>query len=142
MRKDYNNIQLNAGDKIFIFEHWSENIYQATVVKVYAENNTLYAQYTYDYLVDADGNEVKSGIHGSTSAAKFDDIWFSAKEAYTEIAERKAKLVKEYCDEIVTVKDLLEFPLNHCFDGEEYTDYEAIEAYKIKTKELLDIEVE
>ena len=142
MRKDYSNIQLNAGDKIFVCEYWSQNIYQATVVKVYAENNTLYAQYTYDYLVDADGNEVTYGIHGGTSAAKFDDIWFSAKEAYTEIAARRAKIVKTYCDEIVTVKDLLEFPLNHCLDGEEYTDYEAIEAYKIKVKELLDIEVE
>lgn len=142
MKKDYSNIQLNAGDKIFVFEHWSENIYQATVVKVYAENDTLYAKFTYDYIVDAAGNEVDSGIHGSTSAAKFDDIWFSAKEAYAEIAARKANIIKIYCDEIVTVKDLLEFPLKHCLDGEEYTDYEAIEAYKKRAKELLKIEIE
>ena len=142
MRKDYCNIQLNAGDKIFVSEHWSEYIYQATVVKVYAENDTLYARFIYDYIVDAAGNEIDSGIHGSTCSAKFDDIWFSAKEAYAEIAARKANNVKIYCDEIVTVKDLLEFPLKHCLDGEEYTDYDAIEAYKKRAKELLKIEIE
>ena len=142
MRKDYSNIQLTAGDKIFVFENWSENLYQATVVKVYAENDTLYVKFTFDYIVDAEGNKVGYDMHGITSAAKFDDIWFSVKEAYTEIAARKAKVVKTYCDEIVTLKDLLEFPLNHCFDDEEYTDYEAIEAYKIRAKELLNIEVD
>lgn len=71
-----------------------------------------------------------------------DDRVFATKEealeAYkTEIENR----VRRYKEEIKTLEDLLRFPLNHCFMGEEYTDYEAIRAYKERVKELMNIDL-
>ena len=39
------------------------------------------------------------------------------------------------------LKDLLKFPLNHCLNGEEYTDYEAKAAYKQRVNELVGIDL-
>lgn len=41
-----------------------------------------------------------------------------------------------YKESIKTVEDLINFPLSHCFCGEEYTEYEVIAAYKERAKEF------
>lgn len=47
--------------------------------------------------------------------------------------------IQEYYNEIETIEDLIRFPLHHCFNGEEYTDWQAVEAYKIRAKELVGV---
>ena len=51
--------------------------------------------------------------------------------------EEKSK----YCSKINTIEDLVKFPINHCLNGEEYTNNEAYQAYKIKVKELVGIDL-
>ena len=43
-----------------------------------------------------------------------------------------------YMNEIVTVDDLMQFPLSHCLNGEN-VDKAAVEAYKVRTAELLGV---
>ena len=47
--------------------------------------------------------------------------------------------INKYKSEIKNLEDLLRFPLKHCFCGEEYTDYEALSAYKARVTELTEI---
>ena len=50
--------------------------------------------------------------------------------------KKSDELINKYKAEIKDMNDLLHFPLEHCFNGEEYTEYEAMEAYKIRANEL------
>lgn len=68
------------------------------------------------------------------------DVYQEKQKALKASSEKYADLVRAYCDEIKDINDLIRFPLKHCFCGEEYTEYEAREAYCIKAKELAGIE--
>ena len=46
------------------------------------------------------------------------------------------KIVDGYKSEITDIASLVAFPLTHPFGAEEYTNYEAISAYKERAKEL------
>ena len=57
------------------------------------------------------------------------------------VKSRHDDSVKAYCSEIKSVEDLLMFPFKHAFNAEEYSNYEAAEAYVIRAKELLGVEI-
>ena len=61
---------------------------------------------------------------------------FSAKEAQVAIQQKQNDQVAKYKNQIKTVDDLINFPLTHCFMGEEYTDDEVVRAYKERANEL------
>lgn len=64
-------------------------------------------------------------------------IFATEKNAHEAYEKSFADLVEQYKDEIKTLKDLLEFPLSHCLScGEEYIEYEAQKAYRIRANEL------
>lgn len=77
--------------------------------------------------------------HG-TFAATEDHIFRTKEAALKAYNEFRNKLIEEYKAEIRTLEDLLKFPLSHCFCGEEYTDYEARDAYIARLKELTNID--
>ena len=62
---------------------------------------------------------------------------FSSPYVYTH----KVLVVRLDNDEIKSVEDLLKFPFKHAFNAEEYSNYEAAEAYVIRAKELLGVEI-
>ena len=53
-------------------------------------------------------------------------------------ASTEQKMAVVYMNEIVTVDDLMQFPLSHCLNGEN-VDKAAVEAYKVRTAELLGV---
>lgn len=53
-------------------------------------------------------------------------------------ASAEQKMAVVYMNEIVTVDDLMQFPLSHCLNGEN-VDKAAVEAYKVRTAELLGV---
>lgn len=57
-------------------------------------------------------------------------------EAIEAIKKANQKIVDDYKKEITDIASLVVFPLSHTFYAEEYTDYEAIRAYKERAKEL------
>ena len=66
-----------------------------------------------------------------------EDKMFETKDKALETYGRKcAELIKAYKEDIKDLRTLLEFPLRHCCNGEEYTEYEAKEAYSLRAKEL------
>ena len=81
-------------------------------------------------------------IDGIGCFAVPDDHVFATKEEALEAHRIEVEnQVKEYKEEIKTLEDLLRFPLDHCFRAEEYSDYEAIKAYKERVKELMGIDL-
>ena len=77
------------------------------------------------------------------SFGAFTDNIFSTKEDAIAAHKRKSdENIAKYKEEIKNLNDLLKFPLDHCFCGEEYTDYDAIQAYKTKAFELTGIVLE
>jgi len=96
-----------------------------------------------DYYVPPDDPQNKEPVyvvhsidnHGTAYVTE--DCIFRTKDEAIKTYELECEAqTKKYCDEIKTLEDLIRFPLEHCFCGEEYTDYEAIEAYKIRAKEI------
>ena len=78
---------------------------------------------------------------GWTYNALEDYMFLTEKDAIDVFEKSREELINKYKEEIKTVKDLITFPLVHCLCGE-YANYESIEAYKIRAKELLNIEIE
>ncbi len=83
--------------------------------------------------------EVHSLENGGTFCVAEDCMFDTQEKAIAAEKARSDTQVKSYCKEIKTLEDLLKFPINHCFCGKEYTDFEALEAYKIKAKEIADV---
>ena len=67
-----------------------------------------------------------------------DECDTSCDNLFSKLRIKSDEQVDKYYKEIKTLRDLLEFPINHCINGEEYTDENAATAYKIKIKEVLD----
>lgn len=77
-----------------------------------------------------------------TFGARDDNTFDSKEDAIAAFKNESMRHIAKYKTEIKDLKDLLEFPLNHCFNGEEYADYDAMEAYKIRAKELTGLTLE
>lgn len=122
------NVKLN--DTVFFIEHWTGNVIKGTVTEILEDGVRIDC----DVHVDEAGNDIDTAY--GTSGARFDKIYASAKDAYTAKKQDFDKKTSEYCDKIRTVQDLVQFPLEHCLCGEEYTDYPAIAAYRRRAKEL------
>jgi len=69
------------------------------------------------------------------------DMFKSYGAALHEKARRSKEKTNKYKTDIKTLKDLLNFCICH-MHSEEYTDYEAIQAVKEWSKEILSIDLE
>lgn len=72
-----------------------------------------------------------------TFGATEDCIFTTKEDAISEYYKAFENTVKSYCEQIKTLEDLVEFPIDNCINGEEYTNYPALEAYKIRSKEII-----
>lgn len=65
------------------------------------------------------------------------NLFRTKTEAAAEVKRRRDNAIKRYMNEITDVSSLVSFCLNHCVAcAEEYTNWNAREAVKIKAKEL------
>lgn len=81
-------------------------------------------------------------LHSGTFDVIIENIFESYEEAKEYNKREFNKEVQRYSDTIRSVKDIVRFPLDHsiCYTDEE-CDERAREAYKRRTKELLNIEL-
>jgi len=127
--------KINVNDTVYIYEHWSQGIIRASVVECLENAYEIKCK----EFVDKQGNRISSSYGNMT--VTINNIWKTVEEAFNEIEKRKLDEVSKYCDEIKTIEDLVLFPIRHCLNGEEYTNYEALKAYKKRAKELLNIDI-
>lgn len=82
----------------------------------------------WEATINGEGKEVRK--IGGTSGVRLDHAFLTAKEANdaqnTEVEKHKDELKSEITD----LFSLLEFPLKHCLNGDEYTDWQARAIYE------------
>ena len=130
MNKD--NIQI--GDKVFVIEKWSDAVIMGTVEEC---SHPDYVKIHNACFVDRNGQAC--GKTYGTSNISYAHLYKTADAAWKTLDQINNKVIKSYQQSIKTIQDLVEFPLDHCLIGEEYTDWQAIQVYKDKCKELLGI---
>ena len=133
--------KFKAGDTAYVIAAWTDNIVKCRIEKK-DEDESKGIIYWYEYMndVDKDGNDTEKayGHYGSYE----NDLYKSAKEAYTARENKHLERQSQFMAQIRNVEDLMRFPLDNCFCGEEYTDHDAVIAYKQRTKELMGIDLE
>lgn len=67
---------------------------------------------------------------GGTSGVRLDQAFLTAKEANDAQEAEVEKHKEELRSEITDVESLLKFPLDHCLNGDEYTDWQARAVYE------------
>ena len=115
-------------NKQIVYVNSQYNIAEKCEVIDYVEHESSTGQGVY---------KVHSIDNQGTFGATENCIFAIEKDAHEAYEKSFADLVEQYKDEIKTLKDLLEFPLSHCLScGEEYIEYEAKKAYRIRANEL------
>lgn len=126
------------GGECYIIEAWTENIIKCIIEDKHSDENGFIYSVRQVCKVDRTGRKVEKSYGGKADAyGKL--LYKSAEEAYNSCQQKHIDIQKEYLGQIKTVEDLIRFPLDHCFCGEEYTDWDAVSAYEQRAKELLGI---
>jgi hypothetical protein len=131
---------MQVGDIVYYYEKWSDFIEKGQIEKMYTDKNNDFVSVKALAAVDKNGNEIVKTY--GTLEQFTSNLYFTPAEAYCAYNNYKANLFNKYCDEIKSVQDLVKFPLNHCFNGEEYTDENAKSAYIQRVKDILGIDLE
>lgn len=84
---------------------------------------------------------VNSTVNHGTFCAVENCMFAVKKDAVDAARKERQKKTEIYMSGIRTLEDLIAFPMKHCFNGEEYTDEEAMEAYRIRAEELTGVKL-
>lgn len=100
----------------------------STILDAGIDNIKVISKVAWEANIDNEGKEVRR--IGGTSGVRLDKAFLTAKEANdaqkAEVEEHKEELRSEITD----VESLLKFPLDHCLNGDEYTDWQARAIYE------------
>lgn len=102
-----------------------------------AEKCIIEGFYNDEISISEDVYKVRSLDNGGTFGCLKSKIFYTKEEAIEAYRKEFKEEVDKYMSEINSLKDLLQFPLDHCINGEEYTDYAAKAAYCSKIKEFI-----
>lgn len=120
---------IKIGQKVWYEEYWSQMIVWGKVTKITKfENN--------EYGIEVTGEVYAEGSSVGTTTQPLNNLFATKYEAIEAIKKANQKRVDDYKAEITDIASLVAFPLSHTFYAEEYTDYEAIRAYKERAREL------
>lgn len=126
---------MQKNDIIYYIENYTDAVTKGIILSV--ENDTVKIKSI--CAVDRQGNNYVSTP--GTTWRRISDCYTSVDSIYAAQDNANKEAVNGYCSEIKDIKDLARFPLQHCLNGEEYTNWNAVKAYKIRAKELLNIEL-
>lgn len=104
------------------------SVKDSTILDAGIDNIKVISKVAWEANIDSEGKEVRR--IGGTSGVRLDKAFLTAKEAIdaqkAEVEEHKEELRSEITD----VESLLKFPLDHCLNGDEYTDWQARAVYE------------
>ena len=128
---------VKIGKKVYYQEPWSGQIIQAEIAAL-DEFSVMCNNIVKVNNICRPEMEKSSPMYISrgTGSCPINKLYENLDEIKAAIKEKYKNDIQKYKNDIKNVEDLINFPLNHCFCGEEYTDYEAVQAYKERAKEL------
>lgn len=121
--------KLKIGQKVWFKEHWSQMIVWGKVTEIKKPDND-------DYVIEVKGDVCDNESAPGTTFQPLNNLFATKDDAITAIEKENQKIVDGYKSEITDIASLVAFPLTHPFGAEEYTNHEAISAYKERAKEL------
>lgn len=131
---------MKIGDIVFIDENQLYTVVQAEIIGI--ENG----DHVNDIIrlkclnvVNRNG-EIVCKTYGNTKRLQ-QNVYLTVNDVFTTIDAKSNERVKQYCEEIETVYDLLDFALNHCLSDDENPNQNAVTAYKIRAKEILGVDL-
>lgn len=104
------------------------NVKDSTILDAGIDNIKVISKVAWEANIDSEGKEVRR-IRG-TSGVRLDQAFLTAKEANDAQEAEVEKHKEELRSEITDVESLLKFPLDHCLNGDEYTDWQARAIYE------------
>lgn len=128
---------VKIGKKVYYQEPWSGQIIQAEIAapdefSVMCNNIVEVNNICRPEVEKSNPMYISRGI----VCCPINKLYENLDEIKAAIKEKWKNDVQKYKNKIKNIEDLINFPLSHCFCGEEYTEYEAIQAYKERAKEL------
>lgn len=123
-----NDIKINQ--KVWFKEHWTERIVCGFVSETTKRSDNE------DYIIEIKGKSYSEDSFIGTTHQSPNNLFVTKEEVIAVTKKANQKRVDNYKAEITDIASLVAFPLSHTFYAEEYTDYEAIKAYKERAKEL------
>lgn len=128
------NNNFKIGDNIY-FENIDTGLASGTIVDICEYKNISTNKIDKMFMVHDNTNLGTIGV-------KTDKIWKTKDEAKTAIKLEHERVVKAYKDEISDINALIKFMYdNNVSTAEEYTDWDARQAARERTKELLDLDL-
>lgn len=122
--------KLEINQKVWFKEHWTERIVCGFITEIERHLGDG------NHIIAINGNsQWKDSFIGSTHQSP-DNLFKTKEEAIVAVEEENQKIVDGYKTEITDIASLVAFPLSHPFGAEEYTNYEAIRAYRERAKEF------
>lgn len=121
---------IKIGQKVWFKESWTERIVCGFVNEITKHSDNE------NYIIEIKGKSYSEDSFIGTTHQSPDSLFATKEEAITAAKKESQKRVDNYKAEITDIASLVAFPLTHTFGAEEYTDYEAIRAYKERAKEL------
>ena len=119
-------IKYSIGDIVYFIGTWTDTCHKGSVIKTGVTRSGDY----YATVVVLDGAEVKDLL--------FDDLYDSEQECEETIKLKGQLQVQVYCQQINSVRDLVNFMYTHHVSlCEEYTDWNAREACKLRAEQRL-----
>lgn len=104
------------------------NVKDSTILDAGIDNIKVIRKVAWEANIDSEGKEVRR--IGGTSGVRLDQAFLTAKEANDAQEAEVEKHKEELRSEITDVESLLKFPLDHCLNGDEYTDWQARAIYE------------
>ena len=118
------------GDICFIHEHWTDNIEKAQIKAIETQNGkTVY----HVHCLDTYGDTSRHAEH----------LFRTKEEGQNAVADKSNEKMAKYEAMMTDVESLIRFAYEHnVHPCEEYTDWEAINAYKNRALALLGIHLD
>ena len=128
---------MKVGDIAYYHEHWSDSIVKCKIASIKNIGEKEFAEVEDVGIVDLEDKIICDTYDIRTRPIS--TLYPTVTSAYKAYNDKNEELKQKYLEEITDVHDLIRFPLDHCLNGDEYTDYVAIAAYKERARELLGI---
>ena len=126
---------LKVGDTCYFKDHWTEGFIKGIIICVNDDDYVIEVHHTVNHF----GEKLYDRV--GTQGAKKDETFETIEELVAYSENKSQKQVDLYLQEIKTIEDFIQFPLNHCINGNEYTDYDALTAYKQKAASLFNVTI-
>lgn len=121
---------IKIGQKVWFKESWAERIVCGFVNEITKHSDNE------NYIIEIKGKSYLEDSFIGTIHRSPDNLFATKEEAIAAAKKERQEWVDDYKAEITDIASLVAFPLSHTFYAEEYTDYEAIRAYKERAREL------